>query len=71
MPLKITPPAELDEELNTVGVCELGGTAEGFTAGAHSKHDPLTGELAPARSAGLAGHEASVLPFLSLAGLLQ
>ncbi|SFK65864.1 carotenoid cleavage dioxygenase [Streptosporangium canum] len=39
------PPAELDAELNTVGVCDLGGTAEGFTAGAHSKHDPLTGEL--------------------------
>ncbi|MFB4274314.1 MULTISPECIES: carotenoid oxygenase family protein [unclassified Nonomuraea] len=39
------PPAELDEELNTVGVCELGLTPEGFTAGAHSKHDPRTGEL--------------------------
>ncbi|NRQ40130.1 carotenoid oxygenase [Nonomuraea sp. NN258] len=39
------PPAELDDELNTVGACALGGTAEGFTAGAHSKHDPLTGEL--------------------------
>ncbi|MEV0996585.1 carotenoid oxygenase family protein [Nonomuraea sp. NPDC050202] len=39
------PPAELDAELNTVGLCDLGGTAQGFTAGAHSKHDPLTGEL--------------------------
>ncbi|MGN9841375.1 carotenoid oxygenase family protein [Nonomuraea sp. H19] len=39
------PPAELDAELNTVGVCELGGTLEGFTAGAHSKRDPLTGAL--------------------------
>ncbi len=39
------PPFELDEDLNTVGACALGGTAEGFTAGAHSKHDPLTGEL--------------------------
>jgi carotenoid cleavage dioxygenase-like enzyme len=39
------PPAELDAELNTVGVCQLGGTAEGFTAGAHSKHDPRTGAL--------------------------
>lgn len=39
------PPAELDAELNTVGVCALGATVEGFTAGAHSKHDPLTGEL--------------------------
>jgi carotenoid cleavage dioxygenase len=39
------PPAELDEELNTVGACSLGGTPEGFTAGAHSKHDPVTGEL--------------------------
>ncbi|MFI2332604.1 carotenoid oxygenase family protein [Nocardia rhamnosiphila] len=39
------PPALLDDELNTVGFCELGATAEGFTAGAHSKHDPHTGEL--------------------------
>ena len=39
------PPAELDEELNTLGSCDLGATAEGFTAGAHSKHDPVTGEL--------------------------
>ncbi|MEV4243207.1 carotenoid oxygenase family protein [Streptosporangium canum] len=39
------PPAELDADLNTMGMCDLGGTAEGFTAGAHSKHDPLTGEL--------------------------
>ena len=39
------PPAELDGELNTVGSCALGGTAEGFTAGAHAKHDPLTGTL--------------------------
>ncbi|MFY7068336.1 carotenoid oxygenase family protein [Nocardiopsis changdeensis] len=39
------PPAELDGELNTLGPCTLGGTPEGFTAGAHSKHDPLTGEL--------------------------
>jgi carotenoid cleavage dioxygenase len=39
------PPAELDEELNTVGVCPLGGTPAGLTAGAHSKHDPRTGEL--------------------------
>ncbi|MEU4578209.1 MULTISPECIES: carotenoid oxygenase family protein [Nonomuraea] len=39
------PPAELDAELGTVGVCALGGTPEGFTAGAHSKHDPLTGAL--------------------------
>jgi carotenoid cleavage dioxygenase-like enzyme len=39
------PPAELDAELGTVGFCDLGGTAEGFTAGAHSKHDPRTGAL--------------------------
>ncbi|WP_328395623.1 carotenoid oxygenase family protein [Nocardia sp. NBC_00416] len=39
------PPARLDDELNTVGFAELGGTADGFTAGAHSKRDPLTGEL--------------------------
>ncbi|MEU1983960.1 carotenoid oxygenase family protein [Nocardia sp. NPDC019395] len=39
------PPAELDDELNTVGIGELGGSPEGFTAGAHSKHDPVTGEL--------------------------
>ncbi|NUT51898.1 MAG: carotenoid oxygenase [Saccharothrix sp.] len=39
------PPAELDEELDTVGVVPLGGTPEGFTLGAHAKHDPLTGEL--------------------------
>ncbi|MFI6813465.1 carotenoid oxygenase family protein [Nonomuraea sp. NPDC050328] len=39
------PPAELDAELDTVGLRALGGTAEGFTAGAHSKHDPRTGEL--------------------------
>ncbi|WP_067965956.1 carotenoid oxygenase family protein [Nocardiopsis trehalosi] len=39
------PPAELDDLLDTVGPCDLGATPEGFTAGAHSKHDPLTGEL--------------------------
>ena len=39
------PPAELDEHLDTVGSCDLGRTPEGFTAGAHSKHDPITGEL--------------------------
>ncbi|WP_459547542.1 carotenoid oxygenase family protein [Nocardia sp. X0981] len=39
------PPALLDDELNTVGFCQLGATAEGFTAGAHSKHDPRNGEL--------------------------
>ncbi|GAA5064918.1 carotenoid oxygenase family protein [Nocardia callitridis] len=38
-------PALLDHELNTVGPAELGATAEGFTAGAHAKHDPRTGEL--------------------------
>ncbi|MGK8486346.1 carotenoid oxygenase family protein [Nocardia asiatica] len=39
------PPALLDDELNTVGFCELGATAQGFTAGAHSKRDPRTGQL--------------------------
>jgi carotenoid cleavage dioxygenase len=39
------PPAELDDLLDTVGPCDPGATPEGFTAGAHSKHDPLTGEL--------------------------
>ncbi|WP_280437961.1 carotenoid oxygenase family protein [Nocardia carnea] len=39
------PPAELDDELNTVGLGDLGCTPEGFTAGAHAKHDPVTGEL--------------------------
>ncbi|MFE3542923.1 carotenoid oxygenase family protein [Nocardia sp. NPDC059177] len=39
------PPARLDDELNTLGSCGLGATADGFTAGAHAKHDPRTGEL--------------------------
>lgn len=39
------PAAELDDELNTIGICAVGATSEGFSAGAHSKHDPLTGEL--------------------------
>lgn len=38
-------PYELDDELGTVGPCALGRTPQGFSANAHSKLDPRTGEL--------------------------
>ncbi|MCG5212016.1 carotenoid oxygenase family protein [Streptosporangium sp. KLBMP 9127] len=38
-------PYELSYELDTVGPCDLGAIPGGFTANAHSKHDPRTGEL--------------------------
>ncbi|QVQ52327.1 carotenoid oxygenase family protein [Spiractinospora alimapuensis] len=38
-------PYELSDELDTVGHCDLGLTAEGFSANAHSKFDARTGEL--------------------------
>lgn len=38
-------PYELTGELDTVGVSDLGGTPEGFTANAHTKYDHRTGEM--------------------------
>ncbi|KOT96804.1 hypothetical protein ADK87_21875 [Streptomyces sp. NRRL F-4711] len=38
-------PQELTAELDTVGPYALGGVRPGFTMGAHTKLDPLTGEL--------------------------
>lgn len=38
-------PYELDGELDTIGPCDLGATPEGYSANAHSKFDPRTGEL--------------------------
>ncbi|WP_283135694.1 carotenoid oxygenase family protein [Rhizohabitans arisaemae] len=38
-------PYELGYELDTVGPCGLGVTSQGFSANAHSKLDPHTGEL--------------------------
>nr|WP_042191094.1 carotenoid oxygenase family protein [Kibdelosporangium sp. MJ126-NF4]CEL19841.1 dioxygenase (secreted protein) [Kibdelosporangium sp. MJ126-NF4]CTQ97065.1 dioxygenase (secreted protein) [Kibdelosporangium sp. MJ126-NF4] len=38
-------PYELDDELGTVGPCDLGLTSDGFSANAHAKRDPRTGDL--------------------------
>ncbi|MEV0647626.1 carotenoid oxygenase family protein [Phytomonospora sp. NPDC050363] len=38
-------PYELTYDLDTVGPAELGATPEGYSANAHSKYDPATGEL--------------------------
>ncbi|MFE7040029.1 carotenoid oxygenase family protein [Streptomyces atratus] len=38
-------PYELTYELDTIGPCDLGATAEGFSANAHSIFDPRTREL--------------------------
>ncbi|MEV4897036.1 carotenoid oxygenase family protein [Nonomuraea sp. NPDC055795] len=38
-------PHELGEDLDTIGPCTMGATPEGFSANAHSKVDPRTGDL--------------------------
>jgi carotenoid cleavage dioxygenase-like enzyme len=38
-------PYELTPDLDTVGICDLGASGNGFAANAHSKFDPRTGEM--------------------------